>query len=84
MSKDFYSTIEVAKILGVSRTSVYSWAKNGKVNATRVGRNYIIPQASVLELLGKTVGKDKEALLSEAVNKAVEQYGEAIRLLGKE
>ncbi|MBU0578287.1 helix-turn-helix domain-containing protein [Patescibacteria group bacterium] len=39
---DFISTAEAAKILGISRVSVFNKIKSGDIKAVKVGRNYII------------------------------------------
>ena len=83
MKKDYYSTIETANILNVSRKTVFQWARDGKIEATKVGKNYIIPHSAILEKLGKTLGKDKKAEIEKAINKALKQYQEAFKLLGK-
>ena len=40
--KDFYTTTELAKILGISRISVFKRVGNGSINARKMGRNFII------------------------------------------
>jgi excisionase family DNA binding protein len=39
----YYSTSEVAKMLGVSRVTVFYWIKQRKLKAYQFGRNYKIP-----------------------------------------
>ncbi len=84
MAKEFYSTIEVANILRVSRKTVFQWARDGKIKATKVGRNFVIPSSAVLEKLGKTIGTEKKMDIDKAVKRAVKDYGKVFRLLGKE
>jgi len=84
MTKEYYSTIEAANILKVSRTAVFQWARNGKIKAIRVGRNYIIPHHALLEKLGKDIGTEKKADIENAINRALKDYGATFRLLGKE
>jgi len=79
-----YSTSEVAKILNLSRIEVFRKIKAGKINAEKVGRNYVIPQESLLEALGKIIGSDKKEKIEEAINKAVNEYEDVFRKLGKE
>ncbi|MEA3453221.1 MAG: helix-turn-helix domain-containing protein [Patescibacteria group bacterium] len=83
MKKDYYSTIETANILNVSRKTVFQWARDGKIEATKVGKNYIIPHSAILEKIGKTLGKNKKAEIENAINKALKQYQETFKLLGK-
>ena len=84
MTKEYYSTIEVANILRVSRKTVFQWAKNGKIKATKVGKNYIIPHSVILEKLGKDIGVEKKAAIEEAIDRALIDYGKTFKLLGKE
>lgn len=84
MPKEYYSTIEAAKILRVSRKTVFKWAQEGKINATKVGKNYIIPHAAVFEKLGTTIGAEKKENIDKAIDKAVKDYEQAFKMLGKE
>lgn len=84
--KIFFSTTEVAKLLHISRVSVFNKIKQGLIKAEKVGRNYIIPREEIEHLLGedkKLSEKDKEEI-SGAVERAIKEYGQAIRMLGKE
>jgi len=40
--KDFYTTIELAKVLGISRISVFKRVKQGSIKAEKMGRDFII------------------------------------------
>ena len=84
MTKEYYSTIETANILRVSRKTVFQWARDGKIKAIKVGRNYIIPHSTILEKLGEDIGVEKKAAIENAINKALKDYEKTFRLLGKE
>jgi excisionase family DNA binding protein len=84
MSKNFYSTSEVATILKQSRVEVFRKIKSGKIKAEKIGRNYIIPHESLMEALGKIVGDHNKKEIEMAIEKALKEYGGAFRLLGKE
>jgi len=84
MKKQYYSTSEVANILHLSRISVFNRIKNGKLKAEKIGRNYIISHDSLVEALGKSLGKEKREDIERAVDKATKQYEETFKLLGKE
>ena len=81
--KDFLSTIELAKILGVSRIAVYKRVKSGKIKATKVGRDFLIDKKDLESILGKELEEQKKINIEEAVKKTVEEYGETLKLLGK-
>ena len=84
MIKEYYSTIEVANIFRVSRITVFNWIKNGTIKATKIGRNFIVPHSSIVEKLGKTLGTEKKAEIEESIDKAIKDYEQTFRLLGKE
>lgn len=41
-SKDFYTTKELAEIIGISRVAVFKKIKNGTIKAQKIGRNFVI------------------------------------------
>lgn len=84
MTKKYYSTIETANIFKVSRKTVFQWARDGKIKAVKVGRNYIIPHSAILEKLGKTLGVEKKAAIENAINRALKDYEKTFKLLGQE
>ena len=84
MTKKYYSTIEAAKILRLSRIGILIGIKRGKLKAERVGWNYIISHEEILEALGKSIGKEKKENIERAVDKALVQYEKTFKLLGKE
>ena len=85
MFKQKYITIpQLAKLLGLSRIEVYRKVRKGQIPAIRIGRNYAISDRDVARILGKEMsGKDKKQV-SLAVKKAVKEYGEVLKRLGKE
>ena len=82
--KEFLSTIELAKILGISRIAVYKKIKKGEIKATKVGRNYVIAKKDLGNIFGETLSKQDKKELTKAVKKTVKEYGETLRRLGKE
>lgn len=82
--KTFYSVSEAAAIIGISRTAVHKRITSGKIRAEKVGRAYVIPTSELTELAaGELTGKMKTAI-SGGVTRVLEEYGETLRLLGKE
>jgi len=83
--KEFYSTSEAAKMLGVSRITVFNRIKTGKIEAKRFGRNYFISSSS-LPRQEKTAGSDsdKNNDLREGVKRVVREYGTTLKKLGAE
>ncbi|MFC1675239.1 helix-turn-helix domain-containing protein [Candidatus Omnitrophota bacterium] len=83
-NKEFLTTTELAKILGISRIAVFKRVKKGQIKAIRIGKNYVIPKDSVPEILGEVLSEEKKKEIEAAVKKTVQEYGETLRLLGKE
>ncbi len=84
MAKNKLSTTEVAKILGVSRQAVLKKIKSGKIKAEKIGRNYVINRADLPIESGGELTEEKKAVIDRAIQKTVQEYGETLRLLGKE
>ena len=49
-----YTVEEVARILGISRTTAYECVRRGEIRARRFGRRVVIPTIVVDELLNAT------------------------------
>lgn len=84
MEKKYFSTIEVAKILGISREAVLKQVKVGKLKSERFGRNFMIPQSEVESLVDGVLDEGRKKEIQEAVKRVVKEYGETLKLLGKE
>lgn len=85
MKSDKYISIpELAKILGISRIALYKKVKSGEIKAAKIGRNYAIPQRYLASINGKTLSHEEKKEIDTAVKKTVKEYGEVLRLLGKE
>lgn len=84
MEKKLLSTAEVAKLLGISRIAVFKKIKSGEIKSEKVGRNFVISQEDLHEAIGVVLGENKKKIIEESVKKTVKEYGEALRLLGKE
>ncbi len=83
--KSEYLTIaELAKILGISRIAVYKKVKKGQIKAVKIGRSYAIPRRAIANILGHDLSGQEKREIEEAVNKTIEEYGEALKLLGRE
>ncbi len=84
MKKNYYSTIEAAKILHMSRIGVFKRIKSGKIKADRAGKNYIISHESLSEALGNSLGQEKKEGIERALRKGLKEYKNTFKLLGKE
>jgi len=83
-NEEYVTIPQLAKILGVSRITIYNKVKNGEIEAIRIGRIYAIPKKFLLEILGDTLSTKTKKLIDEAVRKTVQEYGEVLIKLGNE
>jgi excisionase family DNA binding protein len=85
MKKQEYLTIpQLAKILGISRIAVYKKVRNGQIKAERIGRNYAIPRQAVGISRGKPLSASAKKEIDSVIQRVVKEYGETLRLLGRE
>lgn len=85
MKTSGYVTIpQLAKILGLSRITVYKRVKKGQIKAVRIGRSFAIPEKQVLGILGKALGQEDRKQIDAAIKKTMTEYGEVLKLLGRE
>jgi excisionase family DNA binding protein len=84
MKNNTLSTIEVAKILGISRVAVFKKIKAGKIKARKVGRNFVISRSDLPQVSGKVLSEGKKRQIEKAVDKTISEYGETLKLLGRE
>ena len=75
---------ELAALLGISRIAVYKKVKADKIPAEKVGRNYVITDKTVNQILGKELSENKKKQIDLAVKKVVKQYGPLLKKLGSE
>jgi len=82
--KTHFSTTEVAEIMHISSVAVLKKIKTGKLVARKVGRNYIVARADLEDALGSIVTPEQKEDIEKIVKKAVKEYGDTFRRLGKE
>jgi excisionase family DNA binding protein len=82
--KDFFSTAEIAKVLGLSRISVFNRIKKGQIPAQKVGRSYVIPRSYLEGISDETVTDKQRGFIEKAVKQTVHEYGVTLKQLGKE
>lgn len=84
----YVSVAELAKMLGVSRIAVFKKIKKGQIPAEKIGRSYAISMEDVNEIISghnsAVLTEDKKQEIKKAVEKVVKEYGETLKLLGKE
>jgi len=80
--KEYYTTSEIAQILGISRVAVFKKIKEGQIKAKKIGRNFAIPKNELESILGNSLTQRQKILIDKAVKKTVAEYGQALKLLG--
>lgn len=73
MEKSLLSTKEAANYLGVSSVQVFRLIQAGKIKAEKVGNSFVINSAAL-----------EDFLIQAPVRRAIKDYGETLRRLGKE
>jgi excisionase family DNA binding protein len=82
LRNDYYTTSELAGMLGVSRVTVFNMIKDGRLHAERVGKNYLVPKTALG--INADTTEDRKQKISDAVKKTIKEYGEALKLLANE
>ena len=83
-TNEYISIAQFAKALGVSRIAVYKKIKKGQIKAIRIGRSFAIPKKHLTDITGKTLSEKDKKIIDEAVKKTFQEYGELLKLLGRE
>ena len=85
MTQEQYISIpQLAKLLNISRVAVYKQVKSGKIKAIRIGKSYAIPQSYINNFIGGPLDDEDKKEIDNSVKRTVSEYGEVLRLLGKE
>ena len=82
--RSFFSTTELASMLGVSRIAVFKKIRSGAIHAEKIGRNYVIPKEEIAAVLGLFVPERRRKEIDKSVERTVREYGDTLRRLGKE
>jgi len=83
-NKEFISTTELAKLLGISRVAVFKKIKKGEIKAVKIGRNFIIHKKDLGDIFGNVLSPKNKKIIDKAVSRTAVEYGETLRLLGNE
>lgn len=84
MGKNYLTTSELAKLLGISRIAVFRKIKAGSIKAQKRGRNFAILKDDLPGILNVDLTQEGKDLIKKSVQKTIEEYGETLRQLGKE
>jgi len=84
MKKNYITTGDAAKVLGISRIAVFKKIKAGQIKAEKIGRYYVIDKNHLLEDTKKPLTANNKREVERAVKKIVNEYAKTLILLGKE
>lgn len=79
-----YSVKEVAYMMGLSRITIFNYIKQGKLKAQKVGRNYVINSNALSDITNRELSASDKKAIEQGVKRVLSEYGETIKLLGKE
>ena len=79
-----YSVKEVAHMMGLSRITIFNYIKQGKLKAQKVGRNYVINSNDLSDITNRELSASDKKAIERGVKRVLSEYGETIKLLGKE
>lgn len=82
--KEFYSINEVANLIGVSQETILKNIKAGKIRAARIGENVIVSRTELPLILDCVLSDKSKKEIIFVVKRLVDEYGETLKLLGKE
>lgn len=84
----YLSVTELAKMLGISRVAVFKRIKKGQIPAVMIGRSYAVSSEDADDIVqnrqNNVLTEEKKSEITKAVHKVISEYGETLKLLGKE
>jgi excisionase family DNA binding protein len=83
-NSEYISIAQLAQIMGISRIAVYQKIKKGQIKAIRIGRSFAVPKKYLTDIAGKTLSEKDKKIIDKAVKKTFQEYGELLKLLGRE
>lgn len=87
-NKRYFTTMELAKILGISQVAVFKKIKKGHIKAEKIGRNYIVQKKDINNITGNVLmeklTENTKKEIGQGVAKIIKEYGEVLKKLGKE
>ena len=75
---------QVASLLGISRIAVFKRIKKGQLIAQKYGRNYLVSKHELPDIFSTTLSDAGKKEIEQGVTRTIKEYGETLRLLGRE
>jgi len=83
-NKDYFTVKEFADLTSVSRVTIFKKIKSGQIKAEKVGRNFIIYKKDLSGMFDNALTQEDKDDIKSGVAKVLQDYGDTIRMLGKE
>ncbi len=80
--KNYYSTVELAKSLGISRQAILKRIKKGQIRTGKIGRNYFIYRKDFKDLVHNDLNGKIKKEIRKGVAKVIKEYSETFKILG--
>lgn len=84
IKNQYLTTQELADILKISRIAVFQKIKNKTIKAEKIGRNYVINKKDLEGIVFTGMSEKIKKDIKKSVARVVKEYGETLKLLGKE
>ncbi|OGF19395.1 hypothetical protein A3G56_01360 [Candidatus Falkowbacteria bacterium RIFCSPLOWO2_12_FULL_45_10] len=84
VDKKYYTVKELADIMKISRIAVFKKVQNKQIKAEKVGKTYIILKDEVEKFIDNDLSERLKMEIEKGVSKVIKEYGETLRLLGRE
>lgn len=81
---DFLTVKQLADILDISRIAVFNKIKKGQLVAKKVGKTYLIPKDQLVGIINNDLSEDEKIKIKNGVSKVIRDYGDTLKMLGKE
>lgn len=83
-NNDFLTVKQLADILNVSRIAIFKKIKNGQLVAQKYGKTYLIPKNKLVGIINNDISEEEKTKIKKGVYKVIKDYGETLKMLGKE
>ncbi|MFH1412440.1 MAG: helix-turn-helix domain-containing protein [bacterium] len=84
MEKEYISVKELADLLHISRQAIVKKINNGQIKAIKIGKNYAIPKTEFTGILQHELSEKLKQEIDKGVKKVIHDYGDVLKLLGRE
>ena len=84
VNKKYYTVKELADIMKISRIAVFKKVQNKQIKAEKIGKTYIILKDEAEKIINNDLSERLKTEIEKGVSKVVKEYGETLRLLGRE